>query len=172
MADRPANQESAMARQSDPLTPEQRSRNMAKVRGANTGPEMRVRKALHEAGFRYRLHRSSLPGKPDLVLPRYRTAVFVHGCFWHGHHCPRGKRPSSNSAFWDKKLDRNIERDQMAQKMLTNLGWTVVVLWECSLESEVRALLISLDAARSSLLGRMQSNGPASEVQRSQPSAR
>lgn len=145
---------------------------MAKVRGTNTQPEMRVRKALHKAGFRYRLHSGCLPGKPDVVLPRYRTVVFVHGCFWHGHHCPRGKRPSSNSGFWEKKLDRNIERDQTAQKMLTTLGWNVVILWECSLESELTALLISLKAARSSLLDTMQNNGQVSEAQRSQPFAR
>jgi len=89
----------------DRVSPEQRSRMMAAVRGSDTLPELYVRKRLFAAGFRFRIHASKLSGKPDIVLPRLRTAVFIHGCFWHGHSCPRGKRPGSNVEFWNAKID-------------------------------------------------------------------
>lgn len=91
-------------------------------------------------GFRYRLHDVKLPGKPDLAFPRFRVAVFVHGCFWHGHDCPRGRRPSSNVDFWNGKLDRNLARDREKQAALKASGWTVVVIWECRLQEDTRAL--------------------------------
>lgn len=106
----------------DRVLPEARSRMMAAVKGKDTKPEMIVRRALHAAGHRFRLHRDDLPGRPDLVLPRHRMAVFVHGCFWHGHHCRRGKRPSTNVDFWGPKLDRNIERDRAARAALEATG--------------------------------------------------
>lgn len=121
---------------------------MASVKGRNTLPEMRVRQALHAAGYRFRLHRRDLPGRPDLVLPRYRLAIFVHGCFWHGHDCRRGRKPSSNTSFWEIKLARNVERDRAATEALTAAGWIVETLWECCLEPGIERVLnrISVEA--------------------------
>lgn len=121
----------------DTVTREARSRMMGAVRGKNTQPELRVRRAIHAAGFRYRLHRDDLPGRPDIVLPRYRTIVFVHGCFWHGHDCSRGKLPSSNKAFWTKKISGNVRRDRTNYEALRGLGWTVVTIWQCNLEKDL-----------------------------------
>lgn len=118
----------------DPWTKEQRSRVMSRVKNKNTGPEIRVRSLLHRLGFRFRIQRRDLPGAPDIVLPRYRTVVFVHGCFWHGHDCPRGKRPSSHTEFWDAKLFANLERDRVNKRLLEQLGWAVLVVWQCELK--------------------------------------
>ncbi|HYO82416.1 MAG TPA: very short patch repair endonuclease [Bryobacteraceae bacterium] len=116
----------------DVLTPEQRSRNMAAIRSRNTRPEIIVRSALHAMGFRFRLHRSDLPGKPDLVLPRYGTAIFVHGCFWHMHNCRYGRpRPSTNSQFWEEKRKGNVARDRRNVFELKHAGWRVFTIWEC-----------------------------------------
>lgn len=104
---------------------------MARVKNKNTAPEIVVRKALYRLGYRFRLHRRDLPGIPDIILPRWRTVVFVNGCFWHGHDCPRGKRPSTRQEFWFEKLDRNIERDRKNQDLLRKEGWHVLVIWEC-----------------------------------------
>lgn len=118
---------------------------MSAVRGKNTQPELTVRSALFEAGFRYRLHYKKLPGNPDLVLPKYKIAVFVHGCFWHGHTCRKGQqRPSSNEAFWSKKLDGNLERDRRNISALRAVGWKPVVIWGCSIEKDTRKLLSKL----------------------------
>ncbi|MBI3345079.1 MAG: DNA mismatch endonuclease Vsr [Gammaproteobacteria bacterium] len=125
----------------DRVTVAQRSRMMAAVRGVNTLPEIFVRKRLHAAGFRYRLHAGGLSGKPDIVLPRFRTVVFVHGCFWHGHSCPRGKRPTSNLKFWNTKIDGNIRRDRRNRASLRATGWKPVVIWQCALERGVSALI-------------------------------
>ena len=105
---------------------------MSLVKNKNTGPELLVRSILHKHGLRFRLHRKDLPGSPDIVLPKYKTVIFVHGCFWHGHDCPRGRRPDSNQEFWNKKLNNNIQRDKAHYAMLENLGWIVKVVWECS----------------------------------------
>lgn len=116
------------------VNPEVRSAIMRRVRGKNTRPELVVRKALHKLGFRYKLHESSLPGKPDLVLPRYRAVVFVHGCFWHGHKCRRGARlPLANRNYWEQKLARNQSRDLRNRTCLEELGWQVLIVWECQL---------------------------------------
>ncbi len=117
----------------DPWPRETRHAVMAKVRGKNTKPEIAVRRLLFALGYRYRLHRTDLPGKPDLVFPGRRKVVFVHGCFWHAHDCPRGARPKSNEAFWDEKLRRNQERDLRYLAMLSDMGWDVCVIWECEL---------------------------------------
>jgi len=117
---------------------------MAAVRGKDTGPERAVRAALFSAGYRYRLHRRNLPGSPDIVLPRHRTVVFVHGCFWHGHDCARGRRPASNVAFWNAKLDRNLARDRANRAALEGAGWTVAIIWECSAEHGIEHLLQEL----------------------------
>lgn len=115
----------------DKVSSDQRSRNMAAVRGRDTGPEVAVRKIIHGLGLRFRLHRSDLPGTPDIVLPRHRSVVLVHGCFWHGHSCTRGKVPASNAAFWLPKLQRNKQRDAEQVKALRKLGWRVLLVWEC-----------------------------------------
>lgn len=104
---------------------------MARVKQKDTAPEMVVRKTLHRLGYRFRLHRRDLPGNPDIVLPKYKSVIFVHGCFWHGHDCPRGKRPATNTEFWNTKLDKNLERDKVALDSLGQLGWRVQVIWEC-----------------------------------------
>ncbi len=109
---------------------------MAQVKSENTSPELAIRKLLHRLGYRFRLHRKDLPGKPDIVLPKYKTVIFVHGCFWHGHPgCKRAARPASNTDFWNKKLDRNIERDHKAREELEKLGWRVMTIWECEIKN-------------------------------------
>ena len=118
----------------DRMTPEQRHRCMASIRGVDTRPEMLVRRYLHCQGFRYSLHSKRLPGKPDLVLRRYHSVIFVHGCFWHGHpgeSCYR--KPSTNVKFWEEKIRRNKERDAADVAALEALGWHVIVVWECEL---------------------------------------
>ncbi len=116
----------------DRLTPEERSRLMSRVRGKDTGPELVVRRLAHRLGFRFRLHRRDLPGTPDLVFPRLRKAILVHGCFWHSHvGCRAGRAPSSNEDYWEPKLRRNVERDAANQEALRRLGWEVLVIWEC-----------------------------------------
>ncbi|MDT3684764.1 MAG: very short patch repair endonuclease [Pseudorhodoplanes sp.] len=132
----------------DRLTPIQRSQNMARIRGRNTKPELAVRSALFKAGFRFRLHKKGLPGRPDLVLPKYRLAVFVHGCFWHGHSCRRGSLPASNVAFWTKKIRGNVERDQRNIAALRQTGWNVAVLWACKLEADTTKLIRKLRVLR------------------------
>ncbi len=117
---------------------------MSRVKGRDTEPELHVRRELHAAGLRYRLHRQDLPGRPDIALPALRTAIFVHGCFWHGHQCKRGRRPTSNSAFWTAKLDRNLQRDRSAIAALNQAGWTVTVIWECELEDSTKQLVADL----------------------------
>lgn len=117
---------------------------MAAVRGTDTAPEIFVRKMLFRAGFRFRLHVKDLPGRPDIVLRRYRTAVFVHGCFWHGHTCKRGKRPDANKDFWNAKIGGNIRRDRRNRAALRRAGWRAVVIWQCRLERGTDALLNAL----------------------------
>lgn len=110
-----------------------RSRMMSGIRGKDTAPEIFLRKALHGMGFRYRLGGCGLPGKPDLVFPSRRTVVFVHGCFWHKHECQYFKWPSSNVEFWKEKLEKNAARDKQVQIQLIQLGWNVLIVWECEL---------------------------------------
>jgi len=121
----------------DKLDPERRSANMARVRGKDTGPEMRVRRIAHRIGLRFRLHRKDLPGKPDLVFPKHRLAVFVHGCFWHRHPgCSRASTPATRPEFWQTKFDATVARDYRQQQVLEAAGWKVLVLWECGLKDE------------------------------------
>lgn len=116
----------------DKLTKERRSWNMSRIRGKDTGPELIVRRLLHRQGFRFRLHHKGLPGKPDIVLPKYKTVIFVHGCFWHSHpHCSDATIPKSRTEFWMKKFADTNKRDENNQALLLNLGWKVVVIWEC-----------------------------------------
>lgn len=111
---------------------------MAGIRGTNTKPELVLRRALHAAGFRFRLHDRTLPGKPDIVFPRYRAVLFAHGCFWHGHDCHLFRLPSTRTDFWSAKIARNREIDQRALEELRGLGWRVGVVWECSLKGRNR----------------------------------
>lgn len=112
-----------------------RSRTMRAVRGRDTGPELAVRRLLHGLGYRYRLHRAGLPGTPDLVFPGRRAVVFVHGCFWHGHDCPRGARqPKRNAAYWIAKVARNRARDAAVADALAAQGWRSHIVWECALK--------------------------------------
>lgn len=108
---------------------------MRAVKGQDTAPEMTVRRLVYGMGYRYRLHRKDLPGKPDLVFPSRRKVVFVHGCFWHGHDCKRGARiPKTNRDYWEKKIDRNRRRDARHYEDLERTGWSVMVIWECQLK--------------------------------------
>ncbi len=123
----------------DHLTPEQRHRNMAAVHSKDTKPEIIVRKYLWGHGFRYRLNHPRLPGKPDIVLTKYRTCVFVNGCFWHGHEgCRFFVMPKSNRDFWERKIARNRERDSEVQQKLSDMGWHSITLWECQLKPAKR----------------------------------
>lgn len=125
------------ATMADTVTKEKRSEIMSRIRSKNTRPEMIVRKLLHSAGYRYRLHRKDLPGKPDLVLPKYRTVIFVHGCFWHQHKgCPFAATPKSNIGYWAGKLASNTQRDAESVATLLKAGWRVLVVWECASKSE------------------------------------
>jgi len=117
----------------DVHSPEQRSFNMSRIRGKNTRPEIMVRRWLWANGYRYRLHRKDLPGKPDIVLPKYRAAIFVHGCFWHRHGCKTTTTPSTNMEFWLKKFNDTINRDQLNIQTLLENGWRVGIVWECVL---------------------------------------
>lgn len=129
-----------------------RSFVMSKIRGKNTKPELILRSALLKLGFRYRVHKVNLPGKPDIVLPKYKTVIFVHGCFWHLHkNCPEGRIPTSNSIYWDEKLKANVSRDERNIKKLKRDGWRVLVVWECELERKfdktLNKILIRLGSA-------------------------
>jgi DNA mismatch endonuclease, patch repair protein len=116
----------------DVFAPEKRSAVMRAVKSRDTAPERQVRRAAHALGLRFRLNRTDLPGKPDLVFPSRRVALFVHGCFWHGHGCPRGARiPQTNRAYWQAKIARNLARDLVVRANLRSLGWRHVVIWEC-----------------------------------------
>lgn len=118
----------------DVLTKEQRRHNMSQIRSRDTKPEVLVRSILHRMGYRFRTHRKGLPGKPDVVLAKYRTVIFVHGCFWHRHSCKNGQSmPSTRPGFWKNKFDKNVERDARQIDSLLADGWSVLVVWECEL---------------------------------------
>jgi DNA mismatch endonuclease (patch repair protein) len=121
---------------------------MQAVSGRDTAPELFVRKRLFSAGFRYRLHDKRLSGRPDIVLSRFKVVVFVNGCFWHGHSCPKGKRPATNEIFWNIKIDKNIARDRENYAALAASGWHVVVIWQCELEHATTNLIELLTERR------------------------
>jgi DNA mismatch endonuclease (patch repair protein) len=120
----------------DTVTPEVRSRMMAAIRGKNTKPELAVRKGLHALGFRYVLHSSSFPGRPDMVLPKYRAVIWVHGCYWHGHGCGAAKLPSSNRSYWHPKIERTQARDRRNAEAVEAAGWRSLTVWECALRGK------------------------------------
>jgi len=118
--------------------PETRSRNMAAVRGKDTKPELLIRKGLHSRGLRFRLHVRDLPGKPDLVFPKHKAVLFVHGCFWHGHNCHLFKLPATRTEFWKEKIEGNRQRDEKALAALKKEGWRAGIIWECALRGKGR----------------------------------
>ncbi len=123
----------------------ERSEVMSRIRGKNTKPEMILRSQLFKQGFRFRVHQKDLPGKPDIVLPKYRTVIFVHGCFWHYHKdCREGRIPSTNSKFWTEKLQRNISKDEANIKALRKDKWKVQVIWECDIEKNLEKTMKKL----------------------------
>ncbi len=122
----------------NPKTSLKRSMMMSKIRSKDTKPEIIVRKYLWKEGFRYRLNLKRLPGHPDIVLKKYRTCIFVNGCFWHGHNCSIYKTPKTNTEFWTNKINRNIERDKEEQKQLAKMGWHCITIWECELKKDKR----------------------------------
>ncbi|WP_422376825.1 very short patch repair endonuclease [Roseibium sp.] len=122
----------------DVVSREVRSRMMSGIRGKDTKPELIIRQALHKAGFRYRLHDRKLPGKPDLVFPKYRAIIFVHGCFWHGHDCHLFRLPATRTDFWQRKIASNVNRDKVTVKALESLGWRIGTVWECALKGKTR----------------------------------
>ena len=127
------------------LTKEERSRNMSMVHNKDTKPELIVRRFLHKNGFRFRLHRKDLPGHPDIVLPKYKTVIFVHGCFWHRHEgCKRCTMPSNNAEFWKKKFAANIKRDNSVHEALKKCGWQVIVIWDCEIKTGLADKLLCL----------------------------
>lgn len=137
---------------SDIFSPEKRSEIMSSIRGRNTSPELLVRKFLFSKGFRYRLHQKDLPGRPDVVMKKYATCIFIHGCFWHGHkRCSLASIPKTNKAFWLAKIDANRKRDLRNRKQLKKSGWKVIEIWECGLKPSKR------DATLCDLLTRLES---------------
>lgn len=160
---------------SDTLTNAQRRRCMSAIRGRDTKPELLVRSLLHTQGFRFRLHARYLPGKPDIVLPKYRAVIFVHGCFWHTHHCKRGRStPTTNQSFWRKKRAATVRRDRLVRRRLRHLGWRVIVVWECrTITAALPRLIAKLLEAGSIRTGRVSLPGklPAKTASRGYPVA-
>jgi len=140
---------------------EARSKNMSQIRSSDTKPEIAVRKYLFSKGFRYRKNVKAMPGCPDIVLPKYKTVIFVNGCFWHKHNCPRFVWPSSNISYWKNKIERNVERDKANIKLLENDGWNVLVIWECQLKK--KQFEMTMDSIIASLYGQGTSNSSASK---------
>jgi len=129
----------------DHLTQTKRSWNMSRIRSGNTKPEKIIRSTLHGMGYRFRLHKQNLPGKPDIVLPKYKTVIFVHGCFWHRHPgCKNATTPKTNAEFWQKKFLENVARDCLKKIDLEGLGWHVVIVWECETEKSTAELIAIL----------------------------
>ena len=125
----------------DIVTPAERSRMMAGIKSSNTKAEIFLRQLLHRNGYRFRVHRKDLPGRPDIVLAKYKTAIFVNGCFWHGHKgCKHFRLPKSRTEFWEKKIGANIERDRKKLEACRELGWNVIVVWECDLPPKVKKM--------------------------------
>lgn len=129
----------------DVHTPEQRSYNMSRIKGRDTKPEKTLRSLLHRNGFRFRIHYSKLPGRPDIVLPKYRSVIFVHGCFWHRHPgCRYAYTPKSRTEFWNEKLNGNVERDRENISLLRKAGWYPIIVWECELKKNADVVLTKI----------------------------
>lgn len=144
----------------DIMSAQQRSHLMSKIRGKNTKPELVLRKALHRRGYRYRLHHATLPGKPDIVLPRFRAVIFVSGCFWHGHDCELFRLPATRREFWQKKIEGNRKRDDIVRDGILALGWRHLTVWECAIRGKhalgvdetIRRVCVWLDGRRRTAL--------------------
>ena len=135
---------------SDRLTKERRSWNMSRIKNKDTGIEVAVRKRLFSYGYRYRKNDIKLPGKPDIVLPKYKTVIFIHGCFWHLHKgCKNARLPKTNTGFWETKLNHNVENDIKNQQMLKEKGWKVITVWECEIENDIDAVIQRITEALS-----------------------
>lgn len=147
---------------SDVVTPEVRSRMMSGIRGKNTKPELIIRKNLHRLGYRYRLHAKELPGKPDLVLPKYNAVIFVNGCFWHGHACHLFKWPQTREDFWRNKITVTKEKDRENKARLHQQGWRIMEIWECSLKGKTR---LPVDIIMEQIALWLQSESPYMEIQ-------
>ena len=145
----------------DIVLPEVRSRMMSGIRGKNTKPELLIRKGLHAAGYRYKLHENSLPGKPDVVLPRYRAVIFVNGCFWHGHNCHLFKWPSSQKEFWKQKIEGNIKKDRENNNALAVAGWRIMTIWECAVKGRGR---LPFETVITEISWWLKSSCPAGEI--------
>ena len=129
----------------DRISREHRSWNMSRIKSGNTKPEIVVRSLLHNMGYRFRLHRKDLPGKPDIALPMYNSVIFVHGCFWHRHKgCKNTSNPKTKKTFWREKFKANVERDRKVQKKLKSMGWRILIIWECEL-AEVDSVINKLE---------------------------
>jgi len=127
-------------------TDHKRSYNMSRIRSKNTKPEITLRSALHKKGFRYRIHQKSLPGNPDIVLAKYKTVIFVHGCFWHLHQgCREGRIPKSKTGYWEPKLLRNVERDVKNTAELVSQGWKVIIVWDCEIQAGVNKVISQVE---------------------------
>ena len=128
---------------------------MSKIRSKNTKPERLIRSLLHKSGYRFRIHKKDLPGKPDIVLPKYKTVIFVHGCFWHYHKkCQEGKIPRTNAIYWNDKFQKNILRDKQNSRKLRKLGWKVIVIWEC----HIKRILIENSKSQVNFLNSIRKN--------------
>lgn len=145
----------------DVHTPEQRRRNMSRIRGADTKPELLIRRGLHARGLRFRIYRRDLPGRPDIVFVSARAAVFIHGCFWHGHSCPLFKIPATRTEFWLGKIGSNIHRDLAVRTELAKMGWRTMVVWECALRGRGR---LPLDHVLEQVEDFVRSDQPVAEV--------
>ncbi|MBA3241916.1 MAG: DNA mismatch endonuclease Vsr [Acidobacteria bacterium] len=144
----------------DTFSRQRRSEIMGRIRSTDTRAELTVRSMLHRAGFRFRLHSKSLPGKPDIVMPGRKTVILIHGCLWHGHeNCRRGRRPKSNTEYWNRKIDRNLSRDAANAELLRELGWKQIVVWECELKN--------MDALRERLISQLTNDEPSNRNTRS-----
>ncbi|MDH2591534.1 very short patch repair endonuclease [Acinetobacter nosocomialis] len=131
-----------------------RSRMMSNIKGRNTKPELLIRSLLHAQGFRFRIHRQDLPGKPDIVLPKYKAIIFIHGCFWHGHqNCRLFKLPASRTEFWEAKISKNQQNDLKAKELLLNSGWRICTIWECAIRRSKKDPVALMDILTTWLLG-------------------
>ena len=135
----------------DTVSPAKRSQMMAGIKSKNTKPELLVRRALHRRGFRFRLHQRELPGRPDIVLPRFKAAIFVNGCFWHGHCCKYFKLPATNTEFWRAKIEANQKRDGLRQAQLVDLGYRVFSVWECQTRAGTNSMEALIDKLASDI---------------------
>jgi DNA mismatch endonuclease (patch repair protein) len=145
----------------DIVSKEKRSKMMAGIQGKDTKPEIKVRKALHHLGFRYKLHDKTLPGKPDLVFPKYNAVIFVHGCFWHAHGCHLFKWPSTRTEFWKSKILENKKRDKANNKKLLNRRWRILTIWECAMKGKYK---LNFESTIISISEWLESSDPCAEI--------